>query len=186
MAAGLKGDLRRAALAARAAGGDAAALSRNLRAVLEPHRDRVVAAYWPMRDEADPRPALVGHRGPVCLPVVAGPARPLVFRRHDGRLEPGLFGTAHPPADSPELRPEVVIVPLAAFDRAGHRLGYGGGFYDRTLAELRRTGPVLAIGFGYAVQEIRAVPAEPTDQPLDLIVTDREIIRPAQPDATQG
>lgn len=178
MASGLKAGLRRAALAARAEGGDDAALTRNLRAVLAPHRDRVLAAYWPMRGEADPRPALAGHRGPVCLPVVPGPGRPLIFRLHDGRLEPGPFGTAHPPPDSPELRPGIVIVPLAAFDRAGHRLGYGGGFYDRTLAGLRRTGPVLAIGLGYGVQEIRAVPAEPTDQPLDLIVTDREIIRP--------
>uniref|UniRef100_UPI0028A6915F 5-formyltetrahydrofolate cyclo-ligase n=1 Tax=Paracoccus sp. TaxID=267 RepID=UPI0028A6915F len=129
-------------------------------------------------DEADPRPAMAAHDGPVCLPVVTGPARPLEFRLHDGRLEPGRFGTSHPPADSPVLRPEVLIVPLAGFDLAGHRLGYGGGFYDRTLDALRSMGPVTAIGLAYAVQEIRTIPAEETDQPLDLIVTDKGVIQP--------
>ena len=79
------------------------------------------------------------------------------------------------------MRPLVLaalIVPLAGFDRAGNRLGYGGGFYDRTLERLRRDGGALAIGLAYAVQEIRAIPAEPTDQVLDLVVTDRGVIRP--------
>ncbi|WP_374637178.1 5-formyltetrahydrofolate cyclo-ligase [Paracoccus sp. (in: a-proteobacteria)] len=171
-----KAELRRAALAARGQGGDAAALTRNLIAALAPHAGQTLAGYWPMRDEADPRPAMAAHDGPICLPVVTGPARPLVFRRFDGRLEPGGFGTSHPPADSPELRPRVLIVPLAGFDRAGNRLGYGGGFYDRSLAELRALGPVTAIGFAYSVQEIEKIPVEPTDAPLDLIVTDREVI----------
>ncbi|CAM3077272.1 5-formyltetrahydrofolate cyclo-ligase [Paracoccus aminovorans] len=174
----LKSALRQQALAARAAGGDAAELTRRLIAALAPHRGKVLAGYWPMRDEADPRPAMEAHDGPVCLPVVTGPARPLLFRTADGRLEPGGFGTSHPPADSAELRPEVLIVPLAGFDRTGNRLGYGGGFYDRTLESLRAAGPVLAIGLAYAVQEIRAIPAEPTDQVLDMIVTDREVILP--------
>ena len=173
-----KAELRRAALAARGQGGDAAALTRNLIAALAPHAGQTLAGYWPMRDEADPRPAMAAHDGPVCLPVVLGPARPLVFRRYDGRLEPGGFGTSHPPADSPELRPEVLIVPLAGFDRQGNRLGYGGGFYDRTLELLRAGGPVVAVGLAYAVQEIRAIPVEPTDQLLDIIVTDRELILP--------
>lgn len=171
-----KAELRRAALAARGQGGDAAALTRNLIAALAPHAGQTLAGYWPMRDEADPRPAMAAHDGPICLPVVTGPARPLVFRRFDGRLEPGGFGTSHPPANSPELRPRVLIVPLAGFDRAGNRLGYGGGFYDRSLAELRALGPVTAIGFAYSVQEIEKIPVEPTDAPLDLIVTDREVI----------
>ena len=174
----LKSALRKQALAARAAGGNADLMTRRLIAALAPHRGKVLAGYWPMRDEADPRPAMAAHDGPVCLPVVLGPARPLVFRRHDGRLEPGGFGTSHPPADSPELRPEVLIVPLAGFDRAGNRLGYGGGFYDRTLAMLRAAGAVTAIGFAYNVQEIREIPAEVTDVALDLIVTDQDVILP--------
>ncbi|MTH57604.1 5-formyltetrahydrofolate cyclo-ligase [Paracoccus litorisediminis] len=177
MGADMKAELRRAALAARGAGGDAVALTRNLIAVLAAHRGEVLSGYWPMRDEADPRPAMKQHDGPVCLPVVTGPARPLVFRLYDGRLDSGGFGTSHPPEDAPEMQPQVLIVPLAGFDRAGHRLGYGGGYYDRTLRALRDQGPVTAIGFAYAVQEIRAIPAEPTDEPLDFIVTDREILR---------
>lgn len=178
MDADLKQELRRQVLAARAAGGDGAAMTRHLIAALAPHRGKVLAGYWPMRGEADPRPAMAAHEGPVCLPVVLAPATPLVFRQWDGRLEPGPHGTSHPPPDMPELRPDVLIVPLAGFDRRGHRLGYGGGFYDRTLQELRARGPVLALGFAFDVQEIRAIPAQETDQPLDMIVTDRGTILP--------
>ncbi|SMO51656.1 5-formyltetrahydrofolate cyclo-ligase [Paracoccus laeviglucosivorans] len=172
----MKADLRKQALAARMQGGDDAALTRHLSEILAGRGAKVLAGYWPMRGEADPRPAMAMHDGPVCLPVVLGPARPLVFRRFDGTLEQGSFGTSHPPAEAEELTPEVLIVPLAGFDRAGNRLGYGGGFYDRTLEVLRAKGPVTAIGFAYSVQEIRAIPAEATDQPLDFIVTDREIL----------
>lgn len=179
MSAADKDRMRRAVLAARAQGGDGAALTRHLIAALAPYRGTVLAGYWPMRDEADPRPAMTAHDGPLCLPVVTGPARPLVFRAYDGVLESGAFGTKHPPADSPVMRPRVLIVPLAGFDRQGNRLGYGGGFYDRTLESLRCQGDVTAIGYAYAVQELAAIPAEPTDQPLDLIVTDAGLIRPA-------
>lgn len=172
----LKAVLRREALAARRQGGDPAMLARHLAEVLAPHGAAVLAGYWPMRDEADPRPAMAAHPGPVCLPVVLGPARPLQFRRYDGRLEGGSFGTSHPPAECPVLEPQVLIVPLAGFDRAGNRLGYGGGFYDRSLQALRAKAPVLAIGLAYAVQEIRAIPTEPTDESLDIIVTDQEIL----------
>lgn len=170
---------RQQALAARAQGGDDAALTANLLRVLGPDAGCVLAGYWPIRGEADPRPAMRHHLGTICLPVVVQAAHPLIFRAYDGRLEPGRFGTSHPPQDCAEVVPQVLIVPLAGFDRAGNRLGYGGGFYDRTLAALRRAGPVTAIGFAYAVQEIRAIPVEPTDQPMDVIVTDREILRPA-------
>ncbi len=186
MDADLKSELRLRALAARAQGGDDAALTRNLREVLEPHAGKVLAGYWPMRGEADPRPAMDAHAGPVCLPVVTGPARPLVFRRHDGRLEGGTFGTSHPPEDAPVLVPQVLIVPLAGFDLVGNRLGYGGGFYDRTLEVLRRDGEVLAVGFAYDTQEVPPIPAEPTDQPLDLVVTDRRILVPAKKPLTRG
>lgn len=173
----LKSGLRKQALATRLQGGDDAALTRNLSQLLAAYDGKVLSGYWPMRGEADPRPAMQRHGGPVCLPVVIGPAQPLLFRRYDGPLEPGSYGTSHPPESAPVLEPQVLIVPLAGFDRAGHRLGYGGGFYDRTLHALREKGPVVAIGFAYAVQEIREIPAEKTDQILDFIVTDREILR---------
>lgn len=174
-----KARLRAQALVARAAGGDGQALSRNLIATLAPHAGTVLAGYWPMRDEADPRAAMAAHDGPLVLPVVTGKARPLVFRRwRDEALVPGPFGTAHP-ADSAEvLTPRVLIVPLAGFDRQGNRLGYGGGFYDRTLELLRESGPVTAIGLAYACQLLDLIPAEPTDQPLDLIVTDDGVLTP--------
>ncbi|TGN54969.1 5-formyltetrahydrofolate cyclo-ligase, partial [Paracoccus liaowanqingii] len=138
-----------------------------------------LAGFWPMRGEGDPRPGMAGHDGPVVLPVVTGPARPLVFRLwQGGALLPGPFGTSHPPESAPVLQPAVLIVPLAGFDAAGNRLGYGGGFYDRTLELLRKSGPVTALGLAFAVQELPRIPAEPFDQPLDLIVTDRGPILP--------
>ncbi|WP_328288453.1 5-formyltetrahydrofolate cyclo-ligase [Paracoccus lichenicola] len=174
-----KAALRSRALAARAAGGDGDALTRHLAAALAPHRGKILAGYWPMRGEPDPRPAMAAHDGPVCLPVVPGKAVPLVFRRWDGEaLVPGPFGTSHPPDSQPVLRPDVLIVPLAGFDRGGNRIGYGGGYYDRTLQLLRETGDATAIGLAFAVQELPAIPADPFDQPLDLIVTDRGLIRP--------
>ncbi|MDQ1899495.1 5-formyltetrahydrofolate cyclo-ligase [Paracoccus sp. WLY502] len=175
-----KAALRARALAARAAGGDGDALTRHLTAALAPHRGKVLSGYWPMRDEADPRPAMEAHDGPLCLPVVTAKAVPLVFRRWQGEaLVPGPFGTSHPADSQPILFPQVLIVPLAGFDSQGNRIGYGGGYYDRTLQLLRETGQVHAIGLAFAVQELPAIPAEPFDQPLDLIVTDRETIRPA-------
>lgn len=169
-----KAALRAQALAARAAGGDDAALTHHLIAVLAPFAGAVLAGYWPMRGEADPRPAMATHDGPLVLPVVPGRAQPLLFRQwQGGNLVPGPYGTAHPPDSAPELAPRVLIVPLAGFDAAGNRLGYGGGFYDRTLELLRQSGPVTAIGLAYGVQQLPAIPAEAFDQPLDLIVTDR-------------
>lgn len=176
-----KNRMRQAALDARKQGGDAAALTANLRQVLADHSAAIVSAYWPIRGEADPLQALVGHGGDVCLPVVTGKDVPLVFRLWDGTeatLEAGSFNTSHPHPRQPETEPQVLIVPLAGFDRAGNRLGYGGGYYDRTLQKLRAKGPVLAVGLAWAVQELPVIPVEPTDQPLDLIVTDREIIVP--------
>lgn len=174
-----KAALRAHALAARAQGGDQVALDRHLIATLAPHRGKILSGYWPMRDEADPRPAMEAHDGPLCLPVVPGRAVPLVFRRWQGEaLVPGPFGTSHPPDSQPGLRPDVLIVPLAGFDRRGNRIGYGGGYYDRTLQLLRETGNVTAIGLAFAVQELPDIPAGPFDQPLDLIVTDRGPIHP--------
>ncbi|TMV90317.1 5-formyltetrahydrofolate cyclo-ligase [Thioclava sp. BHET1] len=180
----MKDAARKAAFAARKAahtgddGALARALTEALTAALAPFSGQVLAGYWPIRTEADPRPALLAHDGPLCLPVVPGPAQPLVFRRWhaEAAMEPGAYGAAIP-ADPVELVPQVLIVPLLAFDARGYRLGYGGGFYDRTLEGLRARGPVCAIGFAYGAQEVAQVPTEPTDQPLDLIVTEAGVRR---------
>lgn len=168
-----KAALRLRALTARAAGGDQGALDHHLIAALAPHAGAILAGYWPMRGEADPRRAMAAHDGPTALPVVSGPARPLIFRQwRGGALEAGPFGTSHPPDSAAVLTPRVLIVPLAGFDARGNRLGYGGGFYDRTLELLRESGPVTAIGLAFSCQRLPDIPAEVTDQPLDLIVTE--------------
>ena len=138
-----------------------------------------MAGYWPIRDEADPRPAMLAHGGGLCLPVVVGPATPLVFRRwsHGDALEAGSLKTWHPDPAAEVVIPDLVIVPLAGFDDAGGRLGYGGGFYDRTLEVLRRRGPVIAAGLAFDAQRVGLIPVEVTDQPLDLIVTEHGLHR---------
>ena len=141
----------------------------------------VVSAYWPIGSEIDPRPLmrhLHEHGHPIALPAVVGKGRPLVFRawRPGDTLQPAGFGTREPVDDTPELEPRALIVPLLAFDRAGYRLGYGGGFYDRTLSLLRRGGGILAIGTAYAVQEVAEVPHGSDDRPLDWIVTEAEAV----------
>ena len=136
-----------------------------------------VSAYWPMRSEADPRPILeaLHERGlPLCLPSIVD--KHMIFRRWAPYepIVPGGFGTLVPAPAEPEAKPAILIVPLAAFDRRGYRIGYGKGYYDRALAEL---GPTVSIGIGYGAQEIEAVPDEPHDRRLDWIVTERETIR---------
>ena len=180
--AGEKAALRRRARAARAALATPPGVpGRRLAQVLAGlgPSGRVLAGYWPLASEADPRPAMEAHAGPLCLPVVEGPGRPLVFRRWDpgAPLRAGAFGVMEP-VGAEVCLPGVLIVPLLAFDRRGRRLGYGGGFYDRTLAQLRaRSGArIEAIGLAFAAQEVDLVPSEPTDLPLDLIVTEAEAI----------
>jgi 5-formyltetrahydrofolate cyclo-ligase len=127
----------------------------------------------PMRTEIDPLAAMAGHDGAVGVPVIIGAGQALQFREWtpDCAMEMGAFG-ARIPAQGSWLIPQVLIVPLLAFDARGYRLGYGGGFYDRTLEGLRASGPVVAIGFAFAAQEVPQVPIEPTDQLLDIIVTE--------------
>lgn len=158
------------------------ALCERVLAALEFPSGCVVSGYWPIGSEIDPRPLLShlhedGH--PIALPVIRAHGEPLVFRawRPGDRLAPAAFDTRVPLENQTELTPRVVIVPLLAFDRAGYRLGYGGGFYDRTLARLRELGAVLAVGVAYAAQEVAQVPRDGTDQPLDWIVTEAETIR---------
>lgn len=136
-----------------------------------------VSAYWPMRSEADPRPILeaLNEKGTaLCLPAIVDGA--MLFRRWAPwePIVPGGFGTLVPEPAQPVVKPAILIVPLAAFDRRGYRIGYGKGYYDRALSEL---GAATAIGIAYGAQEIAAVPDEPHDQRLDWIVTEAETIR---------
>ncbi len=149
--------------------------------VLAGYRGVPVAGYMAMRTEIDPSAAMeeAAAHGPVGVPVIIGAGEPLKFRQWtpDSVMVPGAFGAAIPETGD-WITPEIVIVPLVAFDKAGGRLGYGGGFYDRTLEQLRAKQPTLAIGFAYADQEADDLPLEATDQPLDLIVTERGVIQP--------
>jgi len=177
----IKAEARKAAFAARKAAfaaGQGAACE-HLAAALMRFGPAPLSGYLPIRTEIDPRRVMAAHPGPVGVPVILGAGVPLVFREWtaDTPLVPGPFG-ADVPADGAEITPRVLIVPLLAFDRRGFRLGYGGGFYDRTLEQLRASGPTTAIGFAFSAQEVAAVPIEPTDQPLDLIVTEHGPIFP--------
>jgi 5-formyltetrahydrofolate cyclo-ligase len=177
-----KTDLRREAAAARAALaasagdiGDRLATSFACAVLLKP--PHVVAGYYPFRDEADPLPVLrlLAASGWTCaLPVpVDGPGG-LVFRawEPDAPVAAGRYGIPVPEESASEVRPDVVLVPLLAYDGAGRRLGYGAGYYDRALAGLRRAGHVLAVGIAYAGQRIDLVPAQGHDQHLDMVVTE--------------
>lgn len=179
----LKAQIRAEALARRAGLHDAArgaAATERLIGFLAPHQGRPASGYMPMRSEIDPLPAMaaLAGGGPVGVPIIEAKGAPLAFHLWTPHCEmlPGRFGARVPAAGMPMV-PEVLIVPLLAFDRAGMRLGYGGGFYDRTLEMLRARGPVLAIGFAYAAQEMPRVPVAPYDQVLDAVVTEDEVIR---------
>jgi len=152
-----------------------------LSGVLAGYRGVPVSGYMAMRTEIDPTPAMeeAAAHGPVCVPVIMAKGQPLQFRQWSPgcRMVMGSFGALIPESGD-WVVPQIMIVPLVAFDRRGGRLGYGGGFYDRTLQGLRERGPVLAIGFAFAAQQDDDLPLEPTDQPLDLIVTERGIIMP--------
>jgi 5-formyltetrahydrofolate cyclo-ligase len=142
---------------------------------------KTVAAYWPIKDEASPLlllEALAAQGRATALPVMAARDAPLVFRRwRPGEpLHDVSFGLKEPAADAPMIVPNLVFVPLVAFDRHGYRLGYGAGFYDRTLAKLRAKGVATAVGLAYALQELPEIPAESHDQKLDYVLTDREWI----------
>jgi len=177
----IKSAARKAAFARRKAAFDAAnaAQSAYLSEVLAGYRGVPLAGYSPMRTEIDPLPALAeaAAHGCVGMPVIAAEATPLDFRAWTPGCEMihGAFG-AMIPAKGDWIEPEIVVVPLVAFDRNGGRLGYGGGFYDRTLERLRRRRATLAIGFAFAAQEADELPLESTDQSLDLIVTEMGVI----------
>jgi 5-formyltetrahydrofolate cyclo-ligase len=176
-----KAEARKAAFARRKAahGAGHPAPAAHLSAVLAGYRGVALAGYMPIRTEIDPLPAMAeaAAHGPVAVPVIEGAGLPLRFSLWEPgcALREGPFGAMVPEVDR-FIEPEILIVPLVAFDRAGGRLGYGGGFYDRTLEMLRARRPTLAIGFAWAAQEANGLPLEPTDQPLDMIVTEAGVI----------
>jgi 5-formyltetrahydrofolate cyclo-ligase len=152
-------------------------------AAFDPAPGLVVSAFWPMDDELDLRPLLdaLHARGCICaLPVVIRGGQPLEFRSWEPgtQLAPSRFGVAEPGPERPTVRPDHALVPLLAFDDGGYRLGYGGGFYDRTLAMLRADGRgLVAIGVGLAAQRVPALPREPFDARLDWILTETSLTR---------
>jgi 5-formyltetrahydrofolate cyclo-ligase len=164
------------------AGASRRAAAHVLAAVAPLHAVRTVAGYLPIRNELDPRPAMLallglGYR--VAVPEVVRPRNPLVFRAWspETRMEPGRYGIPVP-IGAEAVHPDLVLVPMLAFDRRGHRLGYGGGFYDRTIAALRASGPIVVLGFAHAAQEVETVPDSEHDMPLDAIVTEDGLILP--------
>ncbi len=177
----IKAEARKAAFVRRKAahGLDNGARAGLLSGVLAGHRGVPLAGYMPIRTEINPIPAMdeAAAHGLVGVPVIIGEGQPLRFSRWEPgcAMKDGPFGARVPEVDD-FFEPEILIVPMVAFDRSGGRLGYGGGFYDRTLELLRAKRPTLAIGFAYGAQEAEALPLEPTDQALDLLVTETEVI----------
>jgi 5-formyltetrahydrofolate cyclo-ligase len=143
-----------------------------------------VAGYWPYKSEADPRPllALLARYGrPLALPVIDHPH--VVFRRwiEGVDLVDAGFGTMGPDPTADEVQPAVLLVPLAAFDAAGNRIGWGQGHYDRVIARLAAADNLLTIGVAFSFQQVDSVPAEPHDRPLDVVVTELGVLRTGEP-----
>lgn len=141
-------------------------------------KGHVIGGYWPLPGELDIRPLLQachdqGHA--LSLPCTPRKGKPLTFRAWTptDTLKAGPYGTREPFPEQPELRPTLVLVPLLAFTQHGERLGYGGGFYDRTLASLKEHAEVFACGIAYAAQEAVTLPVDEYDYPLDGILTDQ-------------
>jgi 5-formyltetrahydrofolate cyclo-ligase len=144
-------------------------------------RGAVVSGFMPMKSEINPLPLLkrlAADGAKLALPVVAGRGKPLIMRAWEfgAPLDTGVWGIRQPKADAPEVDPDILIVPLACFDRSGHRIGYGAGYYDMTINRLRGLKAVTAIGIGFATQEIPSVPATERDARLDFVLTEREVI----------
>ena len=181
-----KAILRREALARRDAlpareRADAAAAIAARPFPIEVAPSAIVSGFVPMRSEINPLPLLqrlADREIRLALPVVVGRGQPLRMRlwKFGDPLQSGVWGIKEPNLDAPEAEPDILIVPLAAFDRGGHRIGYGAGYYDMTINALRARKSITAIGIAFAAQEIEAVPATPRDARLDLVLTEREVI----------
>jgi 5-formyltetrahydrofolate cyclo-ligase len=181
-----KAALRREALAKRdampAAERQAAAEAIAARPFPIPLRSgTVVSGFMPIRSEINPLPLLrrlAAEGVALALPVIAGRGQPLLMRSYafGQELNTGQWGIREPKPDALEVEPDILIVPLAAFDRRGNRIGHGAGYYDMTINRLRSLKPTLAVGIAYAAQEVPAVPVTPRDARLDLVLTERDVI----------
>jgi len=167
----LPADTRKAAAAAIAA--------RNFPLNIPP--GTIVSGFMPLKSEINPLPLLqklaeAGAR--LALPAIAGRGMPLIMRAWEfgAPLDRGQWGIREPKPDAPEVEPDILLVPLLAFDRAGYRLGYGAGYYDMTIHRLRALKPVTAVGIAFAAQEVPKIPTTPRDERLDLVLTEREVI----------
>src|SRR6185295_14807143 len=182
----LKADLRKTAFAQRdalpAADRQAAAEAIAARPFPIPIAPgTIVSGFSPLKTEINPLPLmrrLAEAGASLALPVVAGRGKPLIMRSYafGQALNEGVWGIREPKDDAPEVDPDILIVPLAAFDRRGHRIGYGAGYYDMTIHQLRSIKSVVAVGIAYAAQEVPEVPVTPRDARLDLVLTERDVI----------
>ena len=141
----------------------------------------IVSGFMPLKSEINPLPLmrkLAAQGARLALPAVAGRGKPLILRAWvlGEPLIAGVWGIREPKPEAAEVEPDILLVPLLAFDRAGHRIGYGAGYYDSTLAQLRARKAVMAVGLAFAAQEVAMVPATPRDARLDLVLTEREVI----------
>jgi 5-formyltetrahydrofolate cyclo-ligase len=141
----------------------------------------IVSGFSPMKSEINPIPLmrkLADAGAQLALPAIAGRGKPLIMRawKFGDPFKAGQWGIREPVPEAPEVAPDVLIVPLACFDRAGHRIGFGAGYYDMTINALRARKQVIAIGIAFAAQEIPRVPATERDARLDLVLTERETI----------
>jgi 5-formyltetrahydrofolate cyclo-ligase len=141
----------------------------------------LVSGFMPLKSEISPLPlmhklATVGAE--LALPRIVARGSPLSMRAWEfgAPLDRGQWGIREPPPDAPEVEPDILLVPLLAFDRAGYRIGYGAGYYDMTLARLRARKPVTAVGIAFAAQEVPEIPKTPGDERLDLVLTEHEVI----------
>lgn len=183
----LKQELRSTAIEQRATLGSAARATHAKKAAqffideVDVKPDAIVAAYWPIRDEIDCKPLLIhlldelGQK--VALPVVVGDEEPLVFRQWESGtplFEAG-FGSLAPAENAPVVVPDMIIIPLLAYDKQGNRLGYGRGYYDRTIAQIEKK-PIV-IGYAFSAQELSEIPRDDHDYPLDYLVTETGVRR---------
>jgi 5-formyltetrahydrofolate cyclo-ligase len=140
-----------------------------------------ISGFMPLKSEINPLPLLqklaeAGAR--LALPAIAGRGKPLIMRAWEfgAPLDRGQWGIREPKPEAPEVEPDILLVPLLAFDRAGYRLGYGAGYYDMTIHRLRALKAVTAVGIAFAAQEVPKIPTTPRDERLDLVLTEREVI----------